>query len=222
METASKLLQVTAAQNASSDLNGCKSCSETSYARDLRVVGQLLESHDVVTADLIFVADTYIIQGRVRLACQAGLTVSFLKNWAIRVKSGLTADSKHQELSPETVILRCRLEEVLELDSDARRHRTTDNGMPDPYALSQKLRSAGAYLDTRKGSSLIGILLGEREITIRFESGEGRLEETRRDVDYFYDYWVKMYLRRNERLQPDSFNAALPAFLQNEIQKSSN
>jgi hypothetical protein len=221
METASKLSHPTAAQGDHdvAGRNGSKARGDPSYARDLRVVGQMLESHDIVTVDLIFVADTYIIQARVRATPKRGLSISFLRDWVKGVKSGFTANSKNREMSAEAVTLRCRREEVLELDLDARRRRATDNGMPDPYALSQKLRSAGAYLDTRKRSSLIGILLREREMTIRFESGEGRLEETRRDVDYFYDYWVKMYLRRNERIQPDSFHSMLPHSLRDEIQR---
>jgi len=34
-----------------------------SYARDLRVVGQLLERREIGSADLVYVADAYIIRG---------------------------------------------------------------------------------------------------------------------------------------------------------------
>ena len=93
--------------------------------------------------------------------------------------------------------------------------------MPDPQALSQILRSAGAYLDTRKGSSLIGIMMRERDMTIRFETTSRRLEEMRQDIDYFYDYWVKMYLRRNKRSQVDLFKEKFPNSLRSEIQRNS-
>ena len=212
MEAAAKSPQRAENDTARSNPNGSCPAGDSTYARDLRVVGQMLESHSVVTADLIFVAGTYIIQGRVTVKRYPGLTINLLKNSLAWAKSGF---SKHHQAPPENLTLRCSLEELRELDSDARRRRTTDKGMPDPYALSQKLRSAGAYLDTRKRSSLIGILLREREITIRFESSEGRLEETRRDVDYFYDCWVKMYLKRSERLGLDGLSAKLPGFLQN-------
>ena len=39
----------------------------SSYARDLRVVGQLLERRQITSADLVCVADAYIIRGIQRL-----------------------------------------------------------------------------------------------------------------------------------------------------------
>jgi len=73
--------------------------------------------------------------------------------------------------------------------------------MPDPHSLSHILRSAGAYLDGRKNSSLIGISLQDQWVTIRFETAEGRPEEAKQSLEYFYDYWVKMYLRRGSKAE---------------------
>ena len=36
-------------------------------------------------------------------------------------------------------------------------------------------------------------------MTLRYKTGEGRLEQAQQDVEYFYNYWVKMYLRRIDR-----------------------
>lgn len=219
METSPKLSKADSVQadQAVAGRNGSELFSVPSYARDLRVVGQLLESHNVVTADLVMVTDTYIIQGKVKSTRRSSLMVSFLRNWAKEVSSGFPADTSRQNTRPGLVILRCKLEDVSGLDARARNRRSRANEMPNPYALSQILRSAGAYLDTRKRSSLIGMLVRERDLTIRFETGEGRLEETRQDIDYFYDYWVKMYLRRNKRSHLDPFKDRFPSSLWKDV-----
>ena len=88
------------------------------------------------------------------------------------------------------------LEEIVKVDYLARCKRSDISPLPDPYSLSHILRSAGAYLDGRKNSSLIGISLRDAWVTIRFETAEGNPEETKQHRQHFYDYWVKMYLRR--------------------------
>jgi hypothetical protein len=36
-------------------------------------------------------------------------------------------------------------------------------------------------------------------VTVRYRTAEGRIEQAKQDVTYFYNYWVKMYLRRGLR-----------------------
>jgi hypothetical protein len=81
--------------------------------------------------------------------------------------------------------------------------------------LSHILRSAGAYLDGRKNSSLIGISLQEQWVTIRFETAEGHPEEAKQSLQYFYDYWVKMYLRRGSQSQTSGSNLQRNSFVAN-------
>jgi len=45
----------------------------------------------------------------------------------------------------------------------------------------------------------VGISLKGRWVTVSYQTGEGRLERARQDLEYFYDYWGKMYLRRSNR-----------------------
>ena len=71
--------------------------------------------------------------------------------------------------------------------------------MPDPYSLSQILRGAGSYLDNRHNTKLVGISLKGKWVTVSYQTAEGRLEQAQQDLEYFYDYWVKMYLHRSNR-----------------------
>jgi len=71
--------------------------------------------------------------------------------------------------------------------------------MPDPYSISQILRGAGSYVDSRDGTTLMGISLQGNWVAVSYQTAEGRLQQAKRDLEYFYNYWVKMYLRRSNR-----------------------
>src|SRR4026209_1189933 len=45
----------------------------------------------------------------------------------------------------------------------------------------------------------MGISLKGKWVTVTYQTPEGRLEQAQQDLEYFYDYWVKMYLRRSNR-----------------------
>lgn len=167
-----------------------------SYARDLRVVGQLLERREVSSADLVCVADAYVIRG-IQKSTHNSRADAFAHRLMTRIDRILRGDFRRC-LRSEVVDLRYDLAEIVKFDYLARRKRSTVSPMPapDPYSVSHILRSAGAYLDGRKNSLLIGISLQERWVTIRFETAEGHAEESKQSIEYFYDYWVKMYLRR--------------------------
>jgi hypothetical protein len=77
-----------------------------------------------------------------------------------------------------------------------REHRRNAAQNPDPYALAQKLRGVGSFLDYRPETTLTGISVEDRWVTVRYKTAEGRIEQAKQDVAYFYNYWVKMYLRR--------------------------
>jgi hypothetical protein len=186
----------------------------SSYARDLRVVGQLLERRQISSADIVYVADTYIIRGIQRLAGDSRSCAYFSRRFMTRLHAILHGDFR-RPLRSGVVDLRYNLEEIVEFDYLARSKRSKISPLPDPYSLSHILRSTGAYLDGRKNSLLIGISLQDQWVTIRYETAQGHPEEARQSLQYYYDYWVKMYLRRGSRdrtsvsnLQRNSFIAS--------------
>jgi hypothetical protein len=80
--------------------------------------------------------------------------------------------------------------ECFDLRGKSRRHDSSK--MSDPYSISQLLRGAGCYLDHRTVANQVGISLQGRWVTVRYQTTEGRLEHTQQDLEYFYDYWVKI------------------------------
>ena len=167
----------------------------SSYARDLRVVGQLLERRQITGADLVYVADAYIIRGIQKANGDSRFFGSLSRRFLTGLYAILHGDFR-RTLRSRVINLRYDLEEIAKVDYLARCKRSDISPLSDPYSLSHILRSAGAYLDGRKNSSLIGISLQDPWVTIRFETTEGTPEETKQHRQHFYDYWVKMYLRR--------------------------
>ena len=190
--------------------SGVESKRAHSYARDLRVVGQILDRRGVGDTDLVCVADSYIIRGLQKSINRSSSGVYRSRRLMRRIDAVLRG--KFRGSFPSDIVdLRYNREEIFGFDYVARCKRSNIRSMPDPYTLSHLLRSAGAYLDGRRDSSLIGISVKDRWVTIRFATAEGHPEETKQSLEYFYDYWVKMYLRRGsgaEKFRTSTHSAA--------------
>jgi hypothetical protein len=93
--------------------------------------------------------------------------------------------------------------EIEALDALERAKRKEATRMPDPYAASQILRGVGTFLDNRHATAVLGITYRDQWVTVLYKTADGRVEQEKQDLEYFYDYWVKMYLRRSNRPRPD-------------------
>jgi hypothetical protein len=170
---------------------------KNSYARELRAVGQALEARHVFSLDLELKGGLYVVRGKVIAADYAQSSFSgFIQDFVSGVGSVLTGGPRR---SIYEIDLSYQPEEIEELDSKGRAHRCNGDRNPDPYGLAQKLRGIGSFLDYRPETTLTGISVEDRWVTVRYRTAEGRIEQAKQDVTYFYNYWVKMYLRRSTR-----------------------
>jgi hypothetical protein len=164
-----------------------------SYAKELRTLGQALESHQLGTVELEVESGVYFVRGNATANESARASLSSL------VRDFIFGTSpKTQVQAAEEVKLRYTSNEIRQLDAEARQRRQDSKQTPDPHSLSQVLRGAGSYLDSRN-IQLVGVTIQDRWITLRYQTPEGRLEEAQQDIEYFFNYWVKMYLRRRNR-----------------------
>jgi|SRR5919106_332971 hypothetical protein len=166
-----------------------------SFARQLRALGQALEKFDFSAFDLEITRESYLVLGKATPIKHVKFSFSRFVSELLRGSSGrpsLTGTVRQVDLrfSPEDI-------ERFDLRGKSRRHDSSK--MPDPYSISQLLRGAGCYLDHRNVAGQVGISFEGRWVAVRYRTDEGRLEQTQQDLDYFYDYWVKMYLRRGNR-----------------------
>jgi hypothetical protein len=186
-----------------------------SFARQLRALGQALEKFHFSAFDLELKGKDYLVRGRA--TSSENVKFSFLR-FVRELLRGTPAEPMYL-CADGQVDLRFSPEEIDGFDTRGRIRRQDPSKMPDPYSISQILRGAGSYLDNREVMTLVGISLRGKWVTVSYQSSEGRLEQAQQDLEYFYDYWVKMYLRRSNRrkLAPPSDPTVLVRW--QEIQK---
>jgi hypothetical protein len=99
----------------------------------------------------------------------------------------------------ESVELRYTPEQLSHMDDEGRSKRG-NFGSPDAHSASQIVRAVGAFVD-QKQAGLISIRKDEEKIEIKYESPvKGTLTEDF-TVATLYEYWVRMYLKRSNRLE---------------------
>ena len=95
--------------------------------------------------------------------------------------------------------LQYSISDILNCETENRQRRQQPSQMPDPFSAPQILRGIGRFLDKRAESRLLGLTVKDRCITIDYETAGGSTRRESQDLEYFYNYWVKMYLQRSNR-----------------------
>jgi hypothetical protein len=164
------------------------------YAKELRTLGQALEAHQISAVDLEIESGVYFVHGKATALKPGQESLRRLIRDFV-----FGASSAPAIKDGEDVTLRYTTDEIQQLDGEGQAKRTDGSKTPDPYSLSQVLRGAGAYLDNRHETALVGITVKDRWVTLRYRTAAGRLEQAKEDIEYFFNCWVKMYLRRRSR-----------------------
>lgn len=97
-----------------------------------------------------------------------------------------------------TLEFRYSYDDLARMDAEGKSRRVAAGEKPDPHALSQILRAAGAVVDQKQGR-LLGVTMADHDVAIEYESAFKQKSTEKHTVASLYDYWVKMYLRRRER-----------------------
>jgi len=176
--------------------NQARPLDRRAFARELRALGQAIEKFSFSSFDLQIESGLYIVTGRAAAPIEdVRFSFSRFVRELLRGSDPLTTVAT----GAGEVDLRFSRDEIEKFDIRGKIRRQDPSKLPDPYSISQILRGAGSYLDNRDATSLVGITLKDKWITVKYKTAEGRLEQAKQDLEYFYDYWVKMYLRRSNR-----------------------
>jgi len=165
------------------------------FAKDLRALGQALEKFQFSDFDLELKSGLYVVTGRAVTTERIKVSFSRFLRELFRGTMPRTTITYAQDRMDLTFSPR----EIHQFDERGKGKRQDPNKMPDPYSISQILRGAGSYLDNRDAARFSAISLRGKWVTVAYESVDGRLEQAKQDLEYFYDYWVKMYMRRSNR-----------------------
>ncbi len=172
-----------------------------SYAEELRAVGQALEPQKFASVELEVEGDGYRICAEVDQSEKddsslAAILKNVLRSFAPFPRKSVTPTRA------SLVELRYGPAEIQKIIQQGITRRLDIHALPDHFSLSHILRQAGAYLDGLHHATLVGVALEGRWITVRYKDSRGQLKELKQDLQFFYDYWVKMYLRRSGRTAP--------------------
>jgi len=161
------------------------------HDRILRTLGALVQQAGFTEYELRVNGAVYTILGQV--AIQHSVPQSLLRQ--IFSFSG----TRKRCQQPKVRQLQYSITDLLGCETESRERRQQSSLMPDPYSTSQILRGVGCFLDRREGSRLLGVTVKDRWVTIDYISANGREQKETQDFEYFYNYWVKMYMQRSSR-----------------------
>jgi hypothetical protein len=137
--------------------------------------------------------DTVVVHGRKHRDQTVG-DLSPRGFWQL-LRSNRTADVDKWEV----VELRYTPEQLIHMDDEGRSKRG-NLGSPDAHSASQIVRAVGAYVD-QKQARLMSVRKDEEKIEIEYESPlRGKVTDDF-TVATLYEYWVRMYLKRSNRLE---------------------
>jgi len=171
---------------------------QNGYAEQLRSLGQVFEKLGLTSFDLMIEKGAYKVVGMTPAGSVD--TVALIQ----RLQAGARGDENLQKavLAGEPMKLTYSGRDVENLSVMGRAKRGAADKAPDGHGMSQILRSVGGWLDRHAGAVLMSMRLANDWVVVRYRGADGTVEEENQHIDYFYDYWVKMYMRRKGRAQP--------------------
>jgi hypothetical protein len=178
----------------------------TSFAHQLRALGQALEKFCFAALDLKLSSGNYLVTGQVAAVEKPKFSPSQFVRALLRGFPSATH-------SGGKVTLRFSLQEIEGFTFQSKAKRSEAGKMSGAHSISQILRGIGSYLDGREGTSLIAISLNQKRVSVRYQTATGKHEQVHQDLEYFHDYWAKMSLRRNDSRHRSASSQTAPLFL---------
>ena len=175
------------------------------YAEELRAIGQTVEGQSFARMEIQVQSTGYRVRFVLKESDKPGFSLGAMLKRAlrsvIRSQNRPSARSGERHYNPR---------EIVHLIQKGITRRQAANIAPDPFSLSHILRTVGAYLDGLDRATLMSVTVEDRWINIRYNNATGQSKELKQDIQFFYDYWVKLYLRRSDRMV--TFTPTLPTY----------
>ena len=166
------------------------------YANILRVVGQALEMLEVAEYDLRidgadWLVSAYFLPGKLK-------SLGRNPKW----NSGAARYRADPEFKETSLQLRFTPGQISQLAHEFLLKRGIPNLHSDIFGTAELLRVVGHYLDLQK-FCLLGIFRRDQFLTLRFVTARGEQKQEFYQTAYFYRLFVKMYVNRGERVEPE-------------------
>jgi hypothetical protein len=172
--------------------------TEFDFSQLLRPIGEALEPLHIESFRLRVESDGISISAQKRVERQAPPADSTVRSvWDVFRRKKVEVPPAPQP-SSRILEIRYSYDDIARMDAEGNAKRIATGEKPDPHALSQILRAAGAFVDQKQGR-LLGVTMEGHDVAIDYESALKQKTTEKHTVASLYDYWVKMYLRRRER-----------------------
>jgi hypothetical protein len=171
--------------------------TSTRYTEELRAVGQALEAQSFVSIEIEAQGSGYWARAELDERKKAGESFGAILKRAFR---SLVQSDKQR--TSGIIELRYSAEEIQKLIQNGQARRRDTSAALDPFSLSHILRTAGTYIDGLDQTTLIGITVRDPWIIVHYMNASGQIKELKQDIEFFYNAWVKFYLRRKNRPAP--------------------
>lgn len=173
-----------------------------SYSRHLRAIGQQLQQEGIDSFNLQCSENGYAVWSRANTVTWPNRAFfnfsSRLENWW-----GLRNQDRYQSGAPHGhARFEYSLDDLVRMDLGARVHRDPTSGFANGHSLSQLLRTIGS-LAHQRNHRLLAISWRDISICVVIETTQGKREIEIFRPDNLYDIWVRMYLRRENRVLSD-------------------
>jgi hypothetical protein len=166
------------------------------YSQQLRPIGQRLETLGVKLFTLRVEEEAFVVRGQ-RPRQPPADEKPARGIWQL-FRSRAQQPGSAARLPYETIELRLTLDDIEKIDQQAQSSRSGSRGSSEAHSLSQILRAVGALVDQKRGR-LLGVKKDQQCIVIEYESVSKQIVIEEFTVSDLYDFWVKMYLKRQGR-----------------------
>ena len=143
--------------------------TELNFSQLLRPIGEALEPLQIESFTLRIANEGISIRAQKREARQAPPDVSAVRSvWDVLRHKKVAAPPTPRS-SLKILEIHYSYDDIARMDSEEKSKRMATGEKPDPHALSQILRAAGAFVDQKQGR-LLGVTMEGHDIAIDYES----------------------------------------------------
>lgn len=164
------------------------------YARDLRVLGQIVEGYSVSALHVKVFFDRYQI---------CALQTTSNPDAHLFITRLLRPRSCNQKLAGKRKtmggMVKCELsvQDIEAAEALYRKFRQNSQEVPAPYRMSQLLRGVGFFLDN-KGAKLRTLLFENDNISLVYQDTEHKTITIDEHSAFFYEHWLEMSQQRGK------------------------
>jgi hypothetical protein len=153
------------------------------YDRQLRVIGQALESRGIDVFELKSEGDRYLIKSTTG---KVPSLLARIRDWRERLHG--------ESLLGRNIYSRLDIER---LEREGRSRRRNPDRLPDFYSVSNTLRTVGSYLDAKQ-AELLEIQKTPLSLSLLYQDKDGHPEFEERSIASFYNLFLRLHGKRRK------------------------